>query len=333
MSLRPLPVLAQHPVYQQGDIAEEMYIVLKGELQVTFESGASRNDVPKMRIATRFSRRARKEGWVPMLEDGFEEAIVQIDRTNPKMVQQREQKHPPLTVIASEVEILHDYDKMRGSTGKSLYAGEIVDVLEIRQGEILGYLGEGAYFGESMLLAQNQETRRDRTVTAMENCDLAYLQIDDLHRLRNSFPELNRQLRKYAKIRQKLELPKQLFHVIDTDDSGSLTKDELYEMLVQLEVVVPNKRIFMICEPDAIPDGPWWSTSDQAELPSELMRTGLVFELPIDKDPKVWQPSLEAHAWLFGAMGLVREAGTPAGGRAAPRTDHTPPERAGPGGR
>ena len=89
------------------------------------------------------------------------------------------------------------------------------------------------------------------------------------------------------------------------------------EMLVQLEVVVPNKRIFMICEPDAIPDGPWWSTSDQAELPSELMRTGLVFELPIDKDPKVWQPSLEAHAWLFGAMGLLREAGTPAGGRAA----------------
>jgi hypothetical protein len=37
--------------------------------------------------------------------------------------------------------------------------------------------------------------RRDRTVTAMENSDLAYLQIDDLHKLRSQFPELNRQLR------------------------------------------------------------------------------------------------------------------------------------------
>ena len=43
--------------------------------------------------------------------------------------------------------------------------------------------------------------------------------------------------------------------MIDTDDSGSLTKDELYEMLVQLEVVMPNKRVFMICEPDAVRHG------------------------------------------------------------------------------
>jgi hypothetical protein len=79
-----------------------------------------------------------------MLEEGFEEAIVEIDRTNPKMIQQREQKHPPLTVIAAEVEILFDYDDVRGSTGKFLNKGEVVDVLEIRTGEILGYLGEGA---------------------------------------------------------------------------------------------------------------------------------------------------------------------------------------------
>jgi hypothetical protein len=35
MALRPLPTLAHNPVYTQGDVASEMYIVLKGELQVT----------------------------------------------------------------------------------------------------------------------------------------------------------------------------------------------------------------------------------------------------------------------------------------------------------
>ena len=62
----PLP--PDHIVLEEGGFGEEMYIVLKGELQVTFESGASRNDVPKMRISTRVAGgplRGRKEGWVP----------------------------------------------------------------------------------------------------------------------------------------------------------------------------------------------------------------------------------------------------------------------------
>ena len=39
--LRTMPALPQRPIYTQGDIASEMYIVLSGHLQVTFCSTRS----------------------------------------------------------------------------------------------------------------------------------------------------------------------------------------------------------------------------------------------------------------------------------------------------
>ena len=73
--LRTMPALAQRPIYTQGDIASEMYIVLKGHLQVTFQSNrsndgelhaASKTHYEMMKVASRKAQycRRRNEGWV-----------------------------------------------------------------------------------------------------------------------------------------------------------------------------------------------------------------------------------------------------------------------------
>ena len=45
---------------------------------------------------------------------------------------------------------------------------------------------QGTYFGESF----TESSRRERTITAMCDSDLAYLRIEDLQELQAKFPEL-----------------------------------------------------------------------------------------------------------------------------------------------
>ena len=116
---------------------------------------------------------------------------------------------------------------------------------------MLGYLGPGAYFGETGLestaaTGPSAFARREKTVTAMVDSELAYLQISDLDQLRQDFPVLRRHIQTYTELRQKLELPKNVFNVIDQDDDGSIQTSELYELMFQLDMCVASKKINLV---------------------------------------------------------------------------------------
>eukprot|EP01043_Picozoa_sp_COSAG02_P024418 COSAG02_NODE_1333_length_13206_cov_221.257801_10_plen_262_part_00 len=92
-----------------------------------------------------------------------------------------------------------------GTTGKELYlllSGE----LEITvNGERLGFLSDGAFFGETPILddASHAEIRR-RTVTAMVECKLCYLHKDEMKSMCERYPELALRLKRCARTETKV---------------------------------------------------------------------------------------------------------------------------------
>ncbi len=92
-----------------------------------------------------------------------------------------------------------------GTTGKEIYlllSGE----LEITaNGERLGFLSDGAFFGETPILddASHAEIRR-RTVTAMVECKLCYLHKDDMKSMCERYPELALRLKRCARTETKV---------------------------------------------------------------------------------------------------------------------------------
>ena len=56
----------------------------------------------------------------------------------------------------------------------------------------LGYLSDGAFFGEAPLLAKTETAFeiRMRTVTAIRDCEVCYLRREDVHALYSAYPEL-----------------------------------------------------------------------------------------------------------------------------------------------
>jgi CRP-like cAMP-binding protein len=92
-----------------------------------------------------------------------------------------------------------------GTTGKEFYlllSGE----LEITaNGERLGFLSDGAFFGETPILddASHAEIRR-RTVTAMVDCKLCYLHKDEMKSMCERYPELALRLKRCARTEVKV---------------------------------------------------------------------------------------------------------------------------------
>ena len=92
-----------------------------------------------------------------------------------------------------------------GTTGKEIYlllSGE----LEITaNGERLGFLSDGAFFGETPILddASYAEIRR-RTVIAMVDCKLCYLHKDEMKSMCERYPELALRLKRCARTEVKV---------------------------------------------------------------------------------------------------------------------------------
>lgn len=92
-----------------------------------------------------------------------------------------------------------------GTTGKEMYlllSGE----LEITANdERLGFLSDGAFFGETPILddASYAEIRR-RTVTAMVDCKLCYLHKDEMKNMCKRYPELALRLKRCARTEVKV---------------------------------------------------------------------------------------------------------------------------------
>ena len=88
----------------------------------------------------------------------------------------------------------------QGESGKEMYmvmSGE-VEVLE--DGKRLGFLSEGAFFGESPILGFGEagtETRR-RTVMAVTETELCYVTRDSIEEICNEYSELRARLARFA---------------------------------------------------------------------------------------------------------------------------------------
>lgn len=84
-------------------------------------------------------------------------------------------------------------------------------LIRVRQGNVLGYLAEGDYFGESSLVNRHK-SQYDRNVTAAVDSDLAYLRKNDVLELGKEFPELKRQIISFSRFRKNLEEPRRQFN-------------------------------------------------------------------------------------------------------------------------
>ena len=81
----------------------------------------------------------------------------------------------------------------------------------VRQGNVLGYLAEGDYFGETSLV-NRRKSQYDRNVTAVVDSELAYLSKSDVLELADEFPELKRQIMSFSSLRRSLEEPRRQFN-------------------------------------------------------------------------------------------------------------------------
>ena len=167
-----------------------------------------------------------------------------------------------------------DFDPALGTVLKPprLQMHQTVDALEVRQGNVLGYLTEGDYFGEACLVAQtNEGSRFDRNVTAFTDSELCYLRKEDVGELAAEFPELEEQIRIFAKLRKGLEEPRRKFNEVDKDAGGFLDRGELKALLESLGTIDEEEISDGINEMDWEGDGEvsydefeaWWFRNQQ----------------------------------------------------------------------
>ena len=70
-----------------------------------------------------------------------------------------------------------------------------------QQGERLGFLSDGAFFGEVPILDDTTGSDiRARTITAMTDSRLCFIHADSINQLRNRYPELALRIMRFAKV-------------------------------------------------------------------------------------------------------------------------------------
>ena len=92
-----------------------------------------------------------------------------------------------------------------GTVGQEMYV-LISGELEITvAGTRLGFLSDGAFFGETPLLDRSSEAeRRRRTVTAMIECKLCFISKDSLHKILPKYPELALKLKRCSRFNKQV---------------------------------------------------------------------------------------------------------------------------------
>ena len=74
-----------------------------------------------------------------------------------------------------------------------------------REGMRLGFLSDGAFFGEVPILDHTTGAEvRERTVTAMTDCRLIYIERVDMERLKRRYPELALRLKQCARVGRRV---------------------------------------------------------------------------------------------------------------------------------
>jgi CRP-like cAMP-binding protein len=125
------------------------------------------------------------------------------------------------------------------SLGTKVGINTVLNVIEVRRGNVLGYLTEGNYAGEHCLLDSGEVVRYPSNITAMEDTDLLYLTRESLVSVKEDFPEIQSSIQQVLNIREKNERQKRLFN--DTargDDTISIL--ELKKMLAEKLFFTPE---------------------------------------------------------------------------------------------
>ena len=93
-----------------------------------------------------------------------------------------------------------------GSTGNEMYMLMVGELEVTQSGQRLGFLSDGAFFGEVPILDDSTGSEvRTRTITAMTDSKLCFVTSDDIKELRERYPELALRMKRFAKVgrRQK----------------------------------------------------------------------------------------------------------------------------------
>jgi len=88
-----------------------------------------------------------------------------------------------------------------GQPGSEMYLVMKGEVEVKHAGTTLGFLSEGSFFGESPVLADDQEPGsliRSRTIVAVTDCDMCYLTRDSVQGLMLEYPELEKRIKSLA---------------------------------------------------------------------------------------------------------------------------------------
>lgn len=111
-----------------------------------------------------------------------------------------------------------------GQPGTEMYLLMHGEVEVSQNGECLGFLSEGSFFGEIPVLTESVESGseiRTRTVKAVTECELCYLPRDSIRELQALYPDLNAKLTKFSNIGRKR---KKLSDYVEKEDFARLAK-------------------------------------------------------------------------------------------------------------
>ena len=125
-----------------------------------------------------------------------------------------------------------DFDPTEGEASDRVLKTDSVQVLEVRQGNVLSYLNAGDYTGEGCFLEDDNGIYRfESTTTAMVDTDLCYLIKSDLAEVKEEFPEVETSIQTVMNEKNMAERPRRMFGEASGGD-GDLSAAEMKELLI-----------------------------------------------------------------------------------------------------
>ena len=104
-------------------------------------------------------------------------------------------------------------------------------------GERLGFLSEGAFFGEIPLLCEMAGSEiRNRTIKAVTDCELCYLTKGTVRNLQTKYPELDVRIRRFSRTKGRINI-KKIEHLIRRNHPGAK-----YQLPVELTQLLTEKE-------------------------------------------------------------------------------------------
>jgi CRP-like cAMP-binding protein len=127
-----------------------------------------------------------------------------------------------------------------GTSGREMFLLMKGEVEMLADGQRLGFLGEGAFFGERAVLSnESGAERRMRTVRAMSKCELCFLTKDAVDQLRGQYAELNARITRFTRAgtpmtgKQKQRLAAHIA-AMNTATASAVARDATQEQQGQL---------------------------------------------------------------------------------------------------